>query len=93
MIIYFLAGSVFVVFALPFLQELSDLLCTLFEMWKSKMAVNIAKDNFEITKMRMTDELKPQIGFMVNNPQDDDEEFNDDEDSTHRTIGFTGGDN
>lgn len=93
----FIFGILFILVALPILQQFSDLIVTLMEAWKSKINLTIAGNNFEISKMRIDCEEKNAIGFSINkDPEsedyyDGDGDDDDEEEDKISTIGFMNG--
>ena len=76
---YFLAGVLFVVFAMPIVQSISDLFITLCDVYKAKMGVQITSYNYEISKINAEISPSSAIGFSI--PDDDcEEDFYDNDD-------------
>ncbi len=64
---YFIFGLICAVFVFPTVQSIADVICSHFEVVKSKMSVKITENNCAITKLNM--EVEPvsthAIGFEI----------------------------
>lgn len=78
-LIYFILGIVFIDIILPLIEGITSLICTKFEVYKAKMAVDINKYNMEIENESLStqDSISP-IGFMYEPEEVEEEEIIDD---------------
>lgn len=78
-LIYFILGIVFVDIILPLTEGIASLICTKFEVYKAKMAVDINKYNTEIENESLStqDSINP-IGFIYEPGEIEEEEIIDD---------------
>lgn len=74
LLLCFLGGIIFIVFVLPVLQSLAEVVITLCESTKSELHVKITKNNVKITKLNAEIESEQipsvgAIGFDAVNPE------------------------
>lgn len=71
---YIIIGAILATIGLSLITGISEVLSLIFEVWKAKLALKIAKINALITKQ--TDDSPPArvIGFTIPNEQEEDEE-------------------
>ena len=79
-IILFVAGMLFVILALPVIQTISDIICTLGQWVLSALNVKVTKNNVKVQDLN--DSIEPTsaqaIGFQ--SPLSSDDYYDDDED-------------
>lgn len=75
-LVVFVAGIIFVTFALPIVDEIIQIISAICELIKSKISTVIAKNNFIIQLYQQPESNSNVIGFTVN---DDCDEYDDDE--------------
>lgn len=78
LLIHFILGIVFVDIILPLMEGITSLICTKFEVYKAKMAVDINKYNVEIENGSNSTQTSNPIGFLCNlDSSNEEEEFDD----------------
>ena len=76
----FLLGGFFIIFVLPLLQGIAEIILTFLEVLRSEMSVTISKNNIKISQLSMSNDdgaFSPAIGFQI---PDSDDEYTYDED-------------
>ena len=70
--VYFILGILFAYIILPVLESMMGVICTILEEYKAAHGVNIAKYNYQVSKIGLDDTRAAHpIGFQI--PEEDDE--------------------
>lgn len=71
---YIIIGAILATIGLSLITGISEILSLIFEVWKAKLALKIAKINALITEQTDDSSSARVIGFTIPNEQEEDEE-------------------
>ena len=79
-IIAFILGIIFIQWVIPLIDGIINVILTLFEVWKGKMAIKITQSQAQVEQVKnkysVVEQTSP-IGFMITTEDEEEEDLND----------------